>query len=110
MCDKHVARLTALTHLEAGEEVVCATLPSPDLDTILWPYEVTFDGGARYVDAERKVAGDGATLWHYDASDGLPTHVASIVIALPDVDDSQVAEATGCRSALAALANVTTDI
>ena len=56
------------------------------------------------------MAGAGATLWRYDASDTAPTHIASIVIALPDVDDSQVAEATGCRAALAARVNVTTDV
>ena len=110
VCDKHIARLTALVPLPAGEEVVCSSLPSPDLDTILWPYEVIFDGGARYINADHKVAGAGATLWHYNAFDAFPTQVASIVIALPDIDDSQVAEATGCRSALAALANVTTDV
>ena len=39
-----------------------------------------------------------------------PTQIASIVVALPDVSDSQIAEATACRAALACLANVTTDI
>ena len=103
-CDKHVARLTALIQMDVGTEVVCASLPSPDLDTILWPYELTFDGEARYVDGDRKVAGAGATLWHYPPLGGI--HLASIVVALPDVDNAQIVEATGCRAALAALANV----
>ena len=29
--------------------------------------------------------------------------MASIIVALPDVDNAQIAEATGCRAALAAL-------
>ena len=69
-CNKHVARLTALTHLDAETEVVCPSLPAPDLDTIMWPYEVTFDGGARYIDGDRKVAGAAATLWHYPSHGG----------------------------------------
>ena len=37
------------------------------------------------------------------ARGGEPIHLASIVVALPDVDNAWVAEATGCRAALAAL-------
>ena len=89
---------------------MCTSLPSYELDTALWPYEVTFDGGARHIHPDHKVAGAGATLWRHDAAGRSPEQIASIVVALPDVSDSQVAEATGCRAALASLANVTTDV
>ena len=68
-CDKHVARLTALEHLEAETEVVGSSLPAPNLDTILWPYEVTFDGGlgtstanARFLAPERR----SGTILHWE--------------------------------------------
>ena len=110
VCDKHIACLRATVPLQTGDEVVCATLPSPDLDTILWPYEVTFDGGARHIHPEHKVAGAGATLWRHDPTTGAPIQIASIVVALPDVHDSQIAEATGCRAALAGLARLDTEV
>ena len=110
VCDKHIARLSATVPLQTGDEVVCASLPSPDLDTVLWPYEVTFDGGARHIHPDHKVAGAGATLWHHGAADSVPVQIASIVVALPDVQDSQIAEASGCRAALAGLANIDTNV
>ena len=109
VCDNHIARLHSTTPLQEGEEVVCASLPSYELDTVLWPYEVTFDGGARHIHSEYKVAGAGATLWRHDPDGGSPMLVASVVTALPDVSDSQSAEATACRAALACLANVAAD-
>ena len=109
VCDNHIARLNAITTLEEGEEIVCASFPSYELDTALWPYEVTFDGGARHIHPEHKVAGAGATLWKHDPEGGSPKQIASIVVALPDVSDSQSAEATACRAALACLANVLSD-
>ena len=110
VCDKHIARLHATVPLQEGDEIVCATSPSYELDTVLWPYEVTFDGGARHIHPDHKVAGAGATLWRHDPAGRPPTQITSIVVALPDVSDSQVAEATGCRAALAGLANVNTDV
>ena len=50
-CDKHTASLRTTMPLRAHQEVVVRSSPAPDVDTILFPYEVTFDGGARYVDA-----------------------------------------------------------
>ena len=110
VCDKHIAHLRSTGPLQTGDEIVCASSPSPELDTALWPYEVTFDGGARHIHPDHKVSGAGATLWRHDASGRPPEQVASIVVALPDVQDSQVAEASGCRAALGGLANVSTDV
>ena len=109
-CDKHTASLRTTMPLRAHQEVVVRSSPAPDVDTVLFPYEITFDGGARYVDAgagpegpDRKVAGAGATLWHFPPDGGEPVQLASVVIALPASDNAQVAEATGCRAGLALL-------
>ena len=104
-CDQHVASLHATIPLNAQQEVVCRAAPFPDVDTIRYPYEVTFDGGARRIDSDRKVAGAGATLWHFPPDGGEPQLLASTVVALPGCDNAQVAEATGCRAALALLAH-----
>ena len=102
-CDRHTASLRTTMPLEAGQEVVVRSSPAPDTDTIQYPYEVTFDGGARHVDEGNKVAGAGATLWHFPPDGGEPQHLASVVIALPGCDNAQVAEATGCRAGLSLL-------
>ena len=106
-CDMHIASLYATLPLGPQQEVVCRSAPFPDVDTIRYPYEVTFDGGARFVDGERKVAGAGSTLWHFPPNGGEPIHLASTVVALPGCDNAQVAEATGCRAALALLTYTT---
>ena len=102
-CDMHTASLYATLPLDARTEVVCRSAPFPDVDTIQYPYEVTFDGGARNVDLARKVAGAGATLWYFPPDGEAPRHLASTVVALPGCDNAQVAEATACRAALALL-------
>ena len=48
------------------------------------------------------VAGVGATLWRHE-HDGPPTLLAHASVALPGVDNAQVVEAVGCRSALSLL-------
>ena len=69
----------------------------------MWPYEATFDGGARSIEGAPKVTGAGATLWRRDCEGGPPQLAASCVVALPGTDNAQIAEATGCRAALALL-------
>ena len=43
-CDMHIASLYATLPLRPQQEVICRTAPFPDVDTIRYPYEVTFDG------------------------------------------------------------------
>ena len=60
--------------------------------------EATFDGGVREIHGVR-VGGAGAVLWGLDAQSGLLRRLASASMALPEVTDSQVAEAWGARLA-----------
>ena len=103
-CDKHVAHLAALEHIDTGSEVICSSLPAPDLDTILRPYEVTFDGGGTLRRRGREGGrGRSDSLALPARGGGELIHIAPTIVALPDVDNAQIAEATGCRAALAAL-------
>ena len=51
-----------------------------------------------------KLAGAGVTLWQHTTDGRAPTLLVSVTLALPDLDDSQVAEAIGCRIGLSLLA------
>ena len=104
-CFSHRATLRTVAHIAAGDEIIVENSPFPDMDAHLWPLEVTFDGGARSFGEHPKVAGAGATLWHHPPDGGAPRLLASCVIALPGVDNAQVAESCGCRAALALLAH-----
>ena len=77
--------------------------PAPPFETAAWPLEATFDGGARWVQG-RWVAGAGASLWHHPPEGGAPVCIATAVAAVPRGATAQVAEAMGCRMALAMLA------
>ena len=55
-----------------------------------------FDGGVRELFGAR-VGGAGAVLWGLDGRSGLLRRLASASMALPDVGDSQVAEAWGAH-------------
>ena len=103
-CARHRATLITTRPLDSMEEVVVGASPFPDQDKHCWPLEVTFDGGARSFRGGPKVGGAGASLWHHPPDGGPPVLLASCTVALPDVDNAQVAEASGCRAALALLA------
>ena len=96
--------------MKTGAEIVVPRSPFPDQDRTLWPMEVTFDGGARSIGDRPKVAGAGETIWMHDPDGGLPVRIASSVVAIPSSDNAQLAEATGCRAGLGALARSTPDI
>ena len=95
------ATLMTTCRVRAHNEVCTPSNPSPDGDRATWPYEVTFDGGARRV-GDHRVAGAGATLWQHSAT-GLPRCIAQAIVALPGCDNAQLAEAVGCRIALQTL-------
>ena len=88
------------------QEIVVPWAPAPDGEDALWPWEITFDGGATRKD-ENSVAGAGAVLWKHDIRGGAPTKLLSVVVAIPGCDNAQLAEATGCRYALEALTRST---
>ena len=107
-CRCFVARLRARCHIRAGSEIVAANCPSPNWDEAKWPYEATFDGGARLIRGTR-VAGAGATLWRHDVHGGPPSCIARAQVAIPWDAGAQVAEAFGCCAALSLLEHVDTD-
>ena len=81
--------------LTQGQEITVGTRVSRGGDSDrAFGIEATFDGGVRDVQGTR-VGGAGAVLWGVDPRDGLLTRVASASMALPEVTDSQVAEAWG---------------
>ena len=102
-CCQHCLTLIATTNLDPGQEVVVRTSPFPDQDRSMWPYEVTFDGGARSFLDRDKVAGAGATLWRHDPVGGPPSRIASTIVAIPCSDSAQVGETSGCRAGLGLL-------
>ena len=104
-CFSHRATLRTTRAVTARDEVIVDHSPFPNTDTHVWPLEITFDGGARSFQDESKVGGAGATLWHHPPDGAAPILVASCVVALPGVNNAQVAEACGCRAALALLAS-----
>ena len=103
-CSRHRATLVASTALAPYDEIIVSSSPFPDQDKHCWPLEVTFDGGARAFLEAPKVGGAGASLWHHPPDGSAPTLLASCVVAMPSVDNAQVAEASGARAALALLA------
>ena len=104
-CGMHRAVLVATRALDVGEEVCTEANPSPEVEDANWPYEATFDGGARQV-GQTWAAGAGATLWAHHLAGGPPTCIARATVALPWDATAQVAEAIGCRTALALLAEL----
>ena len=105
-CDLHTLVLRACRALDPGDEITVRDSPFPDASAAQWPYEVTFDGGARSIRDADKVAGAGALLWRHDPHLGAPRVVAAVVVALPGDDNAQTAEAAGCRAGLALLPHV----
>ena len=99
LCGTYSATLVARRDLDARDEVTVYSNPSPEWEDASWPFEVTFDGGARMV-GDSRVAGAGATLWRHHLAGGPPTLLASTVVAIPWDAGSQVAEAIGCRAAI----------
>ena len=75
------------------------TNPSPEWEDSTWPYEITFDGGARTID-DTAVAGAGAILWEHDLQGTCPRQVATTVVAIPWGAGAQAAEAAGCCAGL----------
>ena len=102
-CERHCLSLITTTSIAPNDEIIVPSAPFPDTDKAQWPLEVTFDGGARTLDGDQKVAGAGATLWRHRRDGGPPDLVASCVIAIPGCDNAQLAEATGCRAGLGLL-------
>ena len=98
-CWRYRAQLTALADLPEATELCVTTNPSPNWEDATWPYEITFDGGARSLD-ETEVAGAGAILWEHDTQGGCPRQIASTVIAIPWKAGAQAAEAAGCCAGL----------
>eukprot|EP00959_Pyramimonas_sp_CCMP1952_P210468 4404468-Pyramimonas_sp.AAC.1 len=69
--------------METSEEIAVGNSPLPAADTAQWPYELTFDGGARRIGEGDKVSGAAAVLWRHDPRRGYPRVVAVAVVALP---------------------------
>eukprot|EP00959_Pyramimonas_sp_CCMP1952_P253441 5295430-Pyramimonas_sp.AAC.1 len=80
--------------MEAGEEITVGDSPLPAADAAQWPFELTFDGGARRIGEGDKVSGAAAVLWRHDPHRGYPRVVAVAVVALPGCDNAQTAEAS----------------
>ena len=102
-CAQHCLILVADQPLSHGQEVTVADSPIPDQDRAQWPFEVTFDGGARSIADRAKVAGAGAILWRHSPTGGPPTRLASCIVAVPGSDSAQMGETTGCRAGLGLL-------
>ena len=94
-CGDTIATLRTLRPHVAGSEI---TVPAPLCKTLretFWPWEITFDGGAKSA-GEYHTAGAGATLWDMHTGPS-PICVARAYVALPPDTTAQVAEAHGCR-------------
>eukprot|EP00959_Pyramimonas_sp_CCMP1952_P283731 5930967-Pyramimonas_sp.AAC.1 len=63
--------------MEHGQEVTVSDSPITDQDRAQWPYEITFDGGARSIAGKAKAAGAGAARWHHPTTGGPPSRIAS---------------------------------
>ena len=104
-CRGWEASLFATRNVATGEELV-ATSSGPILGGLEreWPYEVTFDGGAREIRG-RRLTGAGAIVWGPSDSDGIRAVIASCVVAIPGHHHAQYAEALGCAEAIRWLAS-----
>lgn len=109
-CCRHVAKLLPRVALAAAAEITVPRALAPDPMAGLWPYELTFDGGARELFDLPKVAGAGVSLWRHSLDGSAPFHLASAVLALPDDGDSQFAEVVACRVGLQMLARLSPDV
>ena len=98
-CGLHVAALSATVAIQAGAEILVDWNPAPECEDAMWPWEVTFDGGARNT-GMGPMAGAGAVLWRHHIGGGEPSVEAKAVVAIPWDASAQVAEAHGCRAAL----------
>ena len=107
-CGRHRAALVAHRHIPAGAEVTVVWNPSRSTEDSTWPWEVTFDGGARRT-ALGPLAGAGAVLWQHTPGGAGPVQVAETTVALPWNASAQLAEAYGCRAALELLDSVDAD-
>ena len=96
-CGRCRAALVAARPLSDGHEVTvdaCVTLGGgAGAD---FGMEATLDSGVREVRGVR-VGGAGAVLWRLDARSGLRRRVAVAAMSMPEVVDSQVAEAWGAH-------------
>ena len=98
-CGRFRAALIAAAPLTDGREITVSTRIEPgDGCGSGFGLEATFDGGVREIHGLR-VGGAGAVLWGLDARSGLLRRLASASMALPEVTDSQVAEARGAHLA-----------
>ena len=98
-CGRFRAALPVAVPLSDGREVTVSTRVEPgDACGSGFGLEATFDGGVREIHGLR-VGGAGAVLWGLDARSGLRRRLASATMALPEVSDSQVAEAWGAHLA-----------
>ena len=79
-CRQYRARLVALMGIQEAVEICVETNPSPEWEDSTWPYEITFDGGARTFD-DTAVAGAGAILWEHDLQGTCPRQVATTLVA-----------------------------
>jgi hypothetical protein len=82
-----------------GDEVTVAGLEVGRGGGYQFAADATFDGGVRMVRGLR-VGGAGATLWQLCIDTGVMKLVAAACMALPGVEDSQVAEAWGAHLAM----------
>ena len=104
-CGATVLTVTAVADIPTGGMVIG---PPPPLTAELpghnAPWQVSFDGGRRSAsgrhDSPDQVAGAGAALWGPIGRDGSRPCVAQLVLSLPHIGDSMVAEAFGFRGAL----------
>ena len=97
-CRHFCAVLRARAALPVGGELTVPRPLTPNPDDGLWPFELTFDGGARRLGGRPKVAGGGAILWRFPPTGEAPLPCASLVLALPSCDDSMLGEAhAGCQ-------------
>ena len=97
-CGAYRVTLLAVHHPQQRDEVTVDSNPSPVGEEAGWPWEVTFDGGARGT-REGPLAGAGAVLLRHRLGGGGPVRVAQSVVAIPWGATAQVAEAHGYRAA-----------
>ena len=104
-CQCYHACLATTRALPINTEILVETNPSPEWADAAWPYELTFDGGARRFDDDG-VAGAGAVLWAHNLHGPHPRRIATTTVAIPWNAGAQVAEAIGCRAALDLLTQI----
>ena len=98
-CSSYIATLSSTRPIGQGQEVLVVSNPTVELDDVLLPLEVDFDGSA-YTEG---YGGSGISVWAHNAAGGSPVQLLTATMAISFPVDSMTAEALGGRLGLGVL-------